>query len=422
MRNKTDFLLFFCLLLAATLSAQMKNSGVQIRISAGTYFVLNDNFANLSGGKLDNNGHFQCRSLSNNSGATLTGAGRYTVKKNWTNAGAFSGSSTVVFSLSETASITPGGVAFYKVELKKTGSGVNVNLLGSMQVNSNLKFAGTGNHLQLGNYNLTLGTAATITAASSTQYVITNASGKLLKVNAGAAAFLFPVGYDAATYNPLTIAHSATTTVSGVRCLASPLSGGGTGTGLPFHVVNASWEVSQVSSGLPSLTLTAQWASTDELLAFNRNSCAIRRFNGTAWDSSPFGAATGPVTGPYSRSRSGINAVGYFAVLDDLAAFGGNEDRATASTTPLSAADLPAQESLQLFPNPATDYLHLQRSGQGTAQARILDVQGKVMLEEVLTEPLSRLDVATLPAGAYFVEVLSATQPRQVKKFLKLGF
>ncbi|MEO6039949.1 MAG: T9SS type A sorting domain-containing protein [Saprospiraceae bacterium] len=44
------------------------------------------------------------------------------------------------------------------------------------------------------------------------------------------------------------------------------------------------------------------------------------------------------------------------------------------------------------------------------------------MREEVLTERLTRLDVSTLPAGAYLLEVLSATQQRQVKKFLKQGF
>ncbi|MEO6039950.1 MAG: hypothetical protein ABIQ93_16170, partial [Saprospiraceae bacterium] len=292
---------------------------------------------------------------------TLSGSGKYTVTRNWTNAGAFSGSSTVVFGLSETASITPGGAAFYKVELNKTGIGANVGLLGAMQINSDLKFTGAGNHLQLGNYNLTMGAAATTTSSSSSKYVITGASGKLLKINAGAATFLFPVGYDAATYNPLTVTNSATATSFGVRCLANPLSGGSSGTGLSTHVVGAAWEVTQVSAGVPSLSLTAQWALTDELLAFNRSACAIRRFNGTVWESSPSGAATG--TGPYTRSRSGINAVGYFAVLDNLASFGGTEDRGAESATPLPSAALQAQQTLQLFPNPAEPSARGRRPG-----------------------------------------------------------
>ncbi|MGH1434332.1 MAG: M43 family zinc metalloprotease [Lewinella sp.] len=68
---------------------------------------------------------------------------------------------------------------------------------------------------------------------------------------------------------------------------------------------------------------------------------------------------------------------------------------------------LPAS-ALQLYPNPATDYLIIQRDNTASATVRLHNAQGQVV-KQWLSCTQNRLEVATssLPAGLYYVQYIS---------------
>lgn len=78
------------------------------------------------------------------------------------------------------------------------------------RIGSNLQF--TAGHLFLDAYNAFISTAATITGADATKYVVTASSGHLAK-ESFATAFVFPVGMAVADYTPATITPAGANTV-----------------------------------------------------------------------------------------------------------------------------------------------------------------------------------------------------------------
>ena len=65
------------------------------------------------------------------------------------------------------------------------------------------------------------------------------------------------------------------------------------------------------------------------------------------------------------------------------------------------------QAKLNIFPNPATDYiqLSLDRSITEQAELRIVDAQGRVVYTVKTANFAEQIEVANLPAGMYFVRL-----------------
>jgi len=78
------------------------------------------------------------------------------------------------------------------------------------------------------------------------------------------------------------------------------------------------------------------------------------------------------------------------------------------------------QAPFSVYPNPATDQLVVENPGYPGQETRIsiFNVQGKLYLEQPVTEVKTRLDISRLPAGVYLVE-LSGRNGTEVKKILK---
>jgi hypothetical protein len=73
----------------------------------------------------------------------------------------------------------------------------------------------TNGKISLGNYNLALGTAGTITGATSAKYVVTNGTGKLVKAGLGgpnvpANVFNFTIGNSLTSYDPIVVTNTGT--------------------------------------------------------------------------------------------------------------------------------------------------------------------------------------------------------------------
>jgi len=75
---------------------------------------------------------------------------------------------------------------------------------------------------------------------------------------------------------------------------------------------------------------------------------------------------------------------------------------------------------LKIYPNPAQDKFTIDLSElQGDAFLLVNDVNGQMVLEQKITEPISAIDVSALPDGIYFVKVVGE-KGVQTGKLVKL--
>lgn len=193
----------------------------------------------------------------------------------------------------------------------------NATLSTSAEVTGDLLF--TNGNILLGANNLSLGSAATVTTPTAAKHVVTDGTGKLRKA-ALTTAFTFPVGNSATTYNPVSITNTGTADTIAVRCLANALSQGTTGPAFTKEVVDASWDVSESVAGGSNLSLTANWATADQLTPFNAAKVGVSYYVTTpagnvGWDLlNTQLAAAGAGTPNASATRTGITNLGTFAV------------------------------------------------------------------------------------------------------------
>jgi len=309
-----SILLVFCV--TGSVLSQIFVGDAMINITAGTVIYSVGEITNTDNSTFINEGTLiTLGDIINSNTATLQGDGQYTIEGDWTNSATFdAGISTVTFEGATNSTVTSGGDAFYKVELSKTTA--DLLLADGMSITNDLNFASDDNKVLIGNNDLTFGTSATVTSYDENKYIITGGTGEVKKADLGIREFVFPVGFNASTYNPLTLAQSLSGTVDefGVRVLENVLANGGTGLALTEGVVDASWEVTEAVAGGSDLTLTAQWAGSDELTGFDRNDSGISRYDGTGWDLTNADAGVAAGADPYTRTRSGVTDVGFFAV------------------------------------------------------------------------------------------------------------
>ena len=74
---------------------------------------------------------------------------------------------------------------------------------------------------------------------------------------------------------------------------------------------------------------------------------------------------------------------------------------------------------LQIYPNPANDIININ-FGEGfeNTQTRVLNINGQELM--LFENPTSKLDVSSLLAGIYFLEIKLENGQVATKKFLKL--
>lgn len=176
----------------------------------------------------------------------------------------------------------------------------------------------TSGTVSVGNFNLTMGNSATISGASSSNYVITNGTGALVR-QVGGSAVSFPVGTGSG-YNPISLANSGTTDDLSVSISDDVLQDGSSGSTVSSRVVDRTWNITEAVSGNLSLSATFQWAASDELTSFDRNNAVVYHFTGGDWIAD---GTTGSVSGadPYTVTVTGITSLSAFSVGDDMTVF-----------------------------------------------------------------------------------------------------
>lgn len=77
--------------------------------------------------------------------------------------------------------------------------------------------------------------------------------------------------------------------------------------------------------------------------------------------------------------------------------------------------------SVGVYPNPATDYTHVTvlNLNRGTANIRLFNTLGKMVLSKTTDQENTRLDISDLPSGLYLVKVNAGKQEKVHKLFIR---
>lgn len=87
------------------------------------------------------------------------------------------------------------------------------------------------------------------------------------------------------------------------------------------------------------------------------------------------------------------------------------------NTSPIGLAEAQSNFSVAVFPNPVSDYLHIEAAGISLKEVEIINAAGAVVFSA--QNPTERLDVAYLPKGAYAVKAKTAEGTEKSITFIK---
>ena len=316
--------------------------------------------------------------------------------------GTIMGSATSDIVVNSTAGLT-GMLRFASSGNSLNDLTVNTAGASSISLGSDLIVNGVLNlqsgKIKLSTNNLSIATTGSITGGSSSSYVMTNGTGKLVMNLASSAMGTFPVG-TVTNYAPMAITASSAATTGDVSINVADgvLSGGTTGTSFSDTgaMVNATWFVTSSASTI-NYTMKAMWSASMEVNSFDRTHAYISHYTGGSWDTYPASAAT--TSGSmYAITRTGITSLSPFAV------------RGHAITTGAPLVTV-AQPVVSVYPNPATNVLHFTSSAN-VDKVCVYDMAGKCIL--AANADNGNVNISNLPAGAYVVsftgENISVTQ------------
>lgn len=298
--KKIKMLLFALALggMVPTLFAQhLVNSAGELVVASGGYLVVSGDIDNTNNGIITVNGSLSTTGdFTSTPGASVTWGGSGDMIVN-------GGGTQVIDGVSSIRAITIDNSTVASLAQ-------NTAITGSLAL--------TSGKVSLGNFDLSMGSSATISGASATNYILTGGSGSLVQ-ETGGVAVVFPVG-TASGYNPVSLANSGTTDNLSVRIVDNVLKNGSSGSAITSHVVDRTWFIDEAVSGSLNLSATFQWDATDELTSFDRGNTVVYHYTGGNWQ---VDGSTGAVSGsdPYSVTVSGITTLSPFSVGDNLTTF-----------------------------------------------------------------------------------------------------
>jgi hypothetical protein len=206
----------------------------------------------------------------------------------------YSTSANYTFNNNTTAQVAGNGLTGAN-NLTISNSG-GVSLSAAAAVTGTLTF--TNGQLDLGANNLTL-TGATISGASSSNYIVTSGAGRVLRsIASGGGSFVFPIGRNSITYNPVTITNTgASTSIYTVGAAATTYTTAADG-------ANAQWSIASGTSTTSTFAFTWTTADAGSNLTASPASGKAYSYNGSTW-----GSTGGTTTGtPNVTTESGITS------------------------------------------------------------------------------------------------------------------
>ena len=325
------------------------NDGAIVKIQAGATLYVEGGVHNTAAGTIDNDGTLE-------------------VKGNLTNLGTWdpTGANTLKFSGNANSDVTSGTALFHTVVVQKDAT-FNVNLLDNMTVNNNLDFNAAGStRVTTDNFDLKLGTAATVTGYDSDEYVATTGTGMMQKDVTGAGTFEFPIG-DLTNYSPLSSTHSGTYgAAANIRARVNDL----THPNKPSDAsdfISRYWDVNATDiTGSYLNTLTGTYIPADVTGTASLVKGAV--YDGTVWSYDAAAAGTNTVTGSTNDLAADFTGTNFFGKVNILAFLQGPYQTGSMTmTTSLNTAGLipltsPYDASISVASIPAnvTDWVKIE--------------------------------------------------------------
>ena len=99
--------------------------------------------------------------------------------------------------------------------------------------------------------------------------------------------------------------------------------------------------------------------------------------------------------------------------FDALSLNGEDSDCVTTSTMSVDALD--TQYEIQLFPNPTTNDLTISLEGIDVVDIVIVDIQGKILLQQSDLFDKERINLSGYVAGTYFVKIMTPEGSREIR-------
>lgn len=193
--------------------------------------------------------------------------------------------------------------------VNKTGGNVNfTGLTYPPTVIENINL--TSRNIVLNDEDLKLEKNCTVTNASNSSFVQTNSTGTVFRETT--STYPFPIGFS--TYNPITVTGSGALDYFHARVEDVVYADGTSGAPFTTNVVDRTWLVTEEAAGGNTMNLTVTWYSSDELSGFTRSGCYVSHHDGTQWNPTTSGAASGSGSGPFTRTRTGQTSFSPFAV------------------------------------------------------------------------------------------------------------
>lgn len=179
--------------------------------------------------------------------------------------------------------------------------------------------------LDLGNNDLTIVNAGSISGASTSSFVITVGHGRLRQNNIGPSGatgtVFFPVGSSPAGYNPVGIKNTGTTDdyyVHIINNYYSSYAPDGTPEGNPVSngTVTKTWYIEEGTPGGSDVSLTLQWNNDDASIGFSPVNCYMTHYYDNEWNNLGITQAEG--SNPYTITATGITSFSPFGVAGTI--------------------------------------------------------------------------------------------------------
>ncbi|MFZ1731001.1 MAG: LamG-like jellyroll fold domain-containing protein [Bacteroidota bacterium] len=198
-------------------------------------------------------------------------------------------------------------------------------------------------HLLLGDYNLSLGSTASIAGEDLTRFIVTNGNGALRRDGISTSQVFFPIGtIDAitsdTTFNPVTISNSGTADAFAVRVQPSidnpPM--------FTDVVVNRQWNIEEGTAGGSNAALMFQWNTAEQGASFDPWGSVVINYYTTTWtEESAFVSGSGP----YSALAAFTTISKYFVSMAtplpvELLTFGGKRSGSEVNLSWSTATEL----------------------------------------------------------------------------------
>lgn len=326
-------LIFLCALpLLATSQTLLYNDGAIIKVQPGATLYVEGGIHNTASGTIDNDG-------------TIEVQGNFLNQGTWEN----SQPNTLRFSGTGLSQVTPGSAIFDDVDITKNGN--QVELLDNMTIAGDLTFnaGASGSRIRLGNNNLILTAASTISGYDNNEYVETNGTGVIQKTVTANGAFLFPVG-DAINYSPLNAAYTGTAYSSANLRVRTVNAAHPNKPADATDFIGRYWRVESTGITNYSNTMTGTYAAADLTGSAAMVKGAVYDYNGAPADWYYFDAANSgnTVTGSTTDATVDFTGTNFFGKVN-LKVF------------------------LQAAYNPSTDMMNTTLTNNATVRAQMLN-------------------------------------------------